>query len=1224
MFSADEIIHNLPKALIGWYDFENINNCLYIGDSDDALYEELSEHVAGHRCYNLKDLVAFDTESAERYDLIVLTSVFETADNVRNIINTLLRILSPTGRLLIAMNNRFGIRYFSGDRDPYTERNFDGIEDYRRAYSRSEDIFSGRCYSRSEMLSILISGGIAEDMCKFYSVFPDLSSPTYICAEEYTPKEDLSNRIFPIYNYPASVFFEEETIYSDLVKEGLFHKMANAYLVEVSPAKVFSHVLNITSSLERGEKGALYTIINNDNTVTKAAVYDDGIKRLNQLNDNANRLAATGVLCVEGTLDGNSYTMPYIDAPTGQYFLKELIRKDVKSFISALDHINELINKSSEEATPEETEEWKNSYRLYREDRRKRLARLKGKEYKPDETRTDFFDFDLGKMLRYGFIDMIPLNSFYLDDEYIFYDQEFCMDVCPANFIMYRVIASMYSHDTGMNKYMSMDDVLKRYGLFADRLKWSELETNFLRDLRKEDELNEYHNVVKRDYLTVGSNRQRMNYSQDEYERLFVNVFEHADTRPLILFGAGAYARKFIKLYGEDYTVKAIVDNSPEKWGQFFEGIEVKSPSILTELHSGEYKLIICIKNYTSVMKQVNSMGITGYSIYDAGRSYPKSRKPIEAGRVSEDMSSEKKRYHVGYVAGVFDLYHIGHQNIFRRAKEQCDYLIVGVVSDEGVRENKKTDPFIPFNERIELVRGSRYVDEAVEIPHGFHDTIDAYKLYHFDVQFSGSDYEHDKDWLNKQKYLREHGSDLVFFPYTQSTSSTKLKEAINVRTEEYIGVQKDEVAMLDNRSDDSLIRVVSSPRGISMPERPSQGIADICEAGFRFGVLDCAMYVNEKDLEDLGRPNRKPLKYGMSDAVLEPYKLSSLMDSFLSAAKKNGLSLPIAYAPFLQRDTKHKDLNGHIEELAVETIKLAGRAGTEYVVVRQLFADIEYGDEWSVNKPYYLRLAEVAKANNVMILLENQCKDVYGHLVRGVCTDGIQAAKWVDELNNEVEEDRFGFCVDIGVCNICGVNMYDYFVDLGDRVKAIVLRECNGDKEQEILPFTQEKQTDYLAMLRGLRKIGFSGLLVLDYKDTAYSTSPILKPEIIRFAKSVGDYIKWQIDIENMLRKYPKRVLFGAGNMCRNYMKCYGEEYPPLFTCDNNKSVWGNDFCGLEIKSPEALKNLPEDCVIFICNMYYREIQAQLREMGITNPIEFFNDEYMPSFYFDRLEDKR
>ncbi len=89
---------------------------------------------------------------------------------------------------------------------------------------------------------------------------------------------------------------------------------------------------------------------------------------------------------------------------------------------------------------------------------------------------------------------------------------------------------------------------------------------------------------------------------------------------------------------------------------------------------------------------------------------------------------------------------------------------------------------------------------------------------------------------------------------------------------------------------------------------------------------------------------------------------------------------------------------------------------------------------------------------------------------------------------------------------------------------------------------------------------------------------------------------------------------------MCRNYMKNYGEKYPPLYTCDNNSKLWGTIFEGIEVKSPEELKKLPADCGIFICNIYYSEIEAQLREMGIEN-IEYFNDEYMPSYYFDRLE---
>mgnify|MGYP006993776858 FL=1 len=75
------------------------------------------------------------------------------------------------------------------------------------------------------------------------------------------------------------------------------------------------------------------------------------------------------------------------------------------------------------------------------------------------------------------------------------------------------------------------------------------------------------------------------------------------------------------------------------------------------------------------------------------------------------------------------------------------------------------------------------------------------------------------------------------------------------------------------------------------------------------------------------------------------------------------------------------------------------------------------------------------------------------------------------------------------------------------------------------------------------------------------------------------------------------------------------------MFTCDNNRKIWETTFCGLTVRPPEALKELSEDCVVIICNIYYREIEEQLRQIGIRNPIEYFNDEYMPAYHFDRLE---
>lgn len=418
-------------------------------------------------------------------------------------------------------------------------------------------------------------------------------------------------------------------------------------------------------------------------------------------------------------------------------------------------------------------------------------------------------------------------------------------------------------------------------------------------------------------------------------------------------------------------------------------------------------------------------------------------------------------------------------------------------------------------------------------------------------------------------------------------------------------------------------MKLICSPSGIVDIDRPVQGILDIVDAGFEGLVLDASLCAKRRVLETIGKCNYKK----NTDAIVleNPEKLQERLVPVVFCAQKQGLDTPVAIAPGLQVDTKHTDLNELIHRLTEETIKACGGSGCSYVIVEPLFAGIAREDAWKINKEYYMSFVDIARESNVKILLKNQCRSIGGHLIRGICSDGVEAATWVDALNEEAGEVRFGFCMDVGVCNLCGQNMYDFICGLGNRIGAVIVRDCDGSRDNALLPFTAVNtggsQTDWLNLFRGLRGISFDGVLIMNLEDTAATASPLLRPALLQYAKSVADYFKWQIEIETLLKQYPSRVLFGAGNMCRNYMKCYGEIYPPLFTCDNNSKLWDTKFCGLTIRNPKALKELPKDTAIFICNIYYREIEQQLRDMGIENTIVYFNDEYMPAFHFDRLE---
>jgi glycerol-3-phosphate cytidylyltransferase len=135
------------------------------------------------------------------------------------------------------------------------------------------------------------------------------------------------------------------------------------------------------------------------------------------------------------------------------------------------------------------------------------------------------------------------------------------------------------------------------------------------------------------------------------------------------------------------------------------------------------------------------------------------------------------KKYKIGYTTGSFDLFHIGHLNILKKAKQFCDFLIVGVSTDELVSSYKNKKVFIPFEERIEIVNNIEGVDFVVAQENM--RKMDAWNKHRFNVIFVGSDWKGTEKWNEYEKQFRKVGVEIIYFPYTSGTSSTKLREVI-------------------------------------------------------------------------------------------------------------------------------------------------------------------------------------------------------------------------------------------------------------------------------------------------------------------------------------------------------------------------------------------------------------------------------------------------------------
>lgn len=172
----------------------------------------------------------------------------------------------------------------------------------------------------------------------------------------------------------------------------------------------------------------------------------------------------------------------------------------------------------------------------------------------------------------------------------------------------------------------------------------------------------------------------------------------------------------------------------------------------------------IYIPDYEGVYKGVIERYIKDSKVFGL-QSY---KYKVESGRIND-----RKKAVIGYLSGTFDLFHVGHLNLLRRAKQQCDYLMVGV-HENGGWKGKKT--FIPLKDRMSIVAACKYVDQVVVSPS---EDSDSWNLYHYDKLFVGSDYVGSERFRRYEEFFKNKEVDIVYFPYTAGVSSTDIRKML-------------------------------------------------------------------------------------------------------------------------------------------------------------------------------------------------------------------------------------------------------------------------------------------------------------------------------------------------------------------------------------------------------------------------------------------------------------
>ena len=326
MENSEGLLREIHKGLLKWYDFSPNANILYAGLPEDDLVEIFKEQGAKITFASSENEIASLLLKKEGFfHYVVALETFETFHDVNGAFHYFSCLLHPEGILLIGANNRLGLRFWCGERELYTGAVLEGISGYAGGVPRQ-----GRMYSRYELKTMLRAA--AFEKVRFYAVLPNLDYPMMIYREDFVPREDLANRLFPLYKSPGTVYLKEEALSDSIASEGVLPALANAYIIECSHRGDLQDVLQVTSSAERGKDNALLTIVR-ENVVEKRAFSSAGIKRLQTLEANIRELKERGIRTVEGELKQDKYFMPYVTAETGQKYLKRLLFADKEKFV---------------------------------------------------------------------------------------------------------------------------------------------------------------------------------------------------------------------------------------------------------------------------------------------------------------------------------------------------------------------------------------------------------------------------------------------------------------------------------------------------------------------------------------------------------------------------------------------------------------------------------------------------------------------------------------------------------------------------------------------------------------------------------------------------------------------------------------------------------------------------------------------------------------------------
>lgn len=385
-----------------------------------------------------------DIEFEKKFDYITLIGVLEYQGTYTESTNPYMdflvkikQLLKPDGKLLVAIENQYGLKYWCGMPEDHVGIPFEGINQYRDVER------GGRTFSKTALDTLIKESGFHNTY--FYYPYPDYKLPTVIYSQDVLPskKDTINSENFRDYSSADknTLIANEKKLYTDIVENGVFEFFANSFLVECSDSSQLGEITFARLTSERKEQYRMATRFTRDSTVEKKPLTMLCAQtHVRQLFKNVNILKQAGIKIVEYRADNGMVVSDYIEKPLLEdVILNALKEGNTDEIYRLIDLMYGEILRSSEQIS------WKDNI-LYTLD----LGIEENEEL-------------FGPILKIGFLDMSFRNAFYCEGEILWFDQEWVLEAVPAKFILYYVLTWLYYSYPQLEGACPSAEVIARY-----------------------------------------------------------------------------------------------------------------------------------------------------------------------------------------------------------------------------------------------------------------------------------------------------------------------------------------------------------------------------------------------------------------------------------------------------------------------------------------------------------------------------------------------------------------------------------------------------------------------------------------------------------------------------------------------------------------------------------------------------------------------------------------